>query len=68
MTHYISDDIYVTTHSFTSWSLTICETIYHMEEFDTVDALISAIRSARQFFTQSELFQICGYYRCLFAS
>jgi glutamate-1-semialdehyde aminotransferase len=67
MTHYISDDIYVTTHSFTSWSLTICETIYRMEEFDTVDALISAIRSARQFFTQSEIFQIRGYYHCLFA-
>ena len=56
MTHYISDDIYVTVHSFTSWSLTICETVFHMEEFSSVDALISTIRATRQFFTQSELF------------
>ena len=67
MTHYISDDIYVTVHSFTSWTLTVCDSIFHMEEFSTVDALISALIGYRAFFTQSELFQIRGYYHCLFA-
>lgn len=67
MTHFIADDIFVTTHSFTSWSLTVCDTVFHMEEFATVDALLSAIVSSRQFFTPSELFQIRGYYHCLFA-
>ena len=67
MTHFIADDIFVTTHSFTSWSLTVCDTVFHMEEFATVDALISALIGCRQFFTQSELFQIRGYYHCLFA-
>ena len=67
MTHYISDDIYVTVHSFTSWTLTVCDTVFHMEDFATVESLLSALIGCRQFFTQSELFQIRGYYHCLFA-
>lgn len=67
MTHHISDDIFVTTHSFTSWSLTVCDSIFYMEEYSSVEALISALLGCRQFFTQSELIQIRGYYHCLFA-
>lgn len=67
MTHYISDDIYVTVHSFTSWSLTICDSIFYMEDFESEDALLSSIVDSRMFFSPSEIFQIRGYYHCLFA-
>jgi hypothetical protein len=67
MTHYISDDIYVTVHSFTSWTLTVCDSIFHMEDFATVESLLSALIGCRVFFTPSEISQIRGYYHCLFA-
>ena len=68
MIHYISDDIFVTVHSITSWTLTICGATIQMSEYSSLDSFMTTVFDFHIFLTRIEEQQIAGYYMCFTAS
>lgn len=68
MTHYISDDIFVTIHSITSWYITICDTTLLMSDYLSLESFMSTVIDTHVFLTHSEEQQIARYYMCFTAS